>query len=134
MPTRARSRAPSARWSATRLPNTALQHLVEEVERAVLGAMQEAAPLPLPGVELDAVRAVGLEDLLQLARERAVEEAERDLVVGLERAVVEVARADRAPYAVNGHHLLVQQGAVVLEEAHPGVQQLLEIAVRGVLD
>src|SRR6187401_3106235 len=105
IPTRARSRAPSARRSATRPPSTALQHLVEEVERAVFRAVHEAALLPVGGVQLLAVRAVGLEDLLQLLRQRAVEEAERDLVVGLERAVVEVARAHRAPDAVDRHHL-----------------------------
>ncbi len=62
--------------------------------------------------------AVALEDFLETPGEGGIADSERDLVVGLERAVVEVARADGAPDAVDRHHLLMQQARVVLEDAH----------------
>ena len=62
-----------------------------------------------------------------------VEEADRDLVVDLAGAVVEVGGADRPPYIVDGHDLLMQQGLRVFEDAHAAGQQLREIAMRRVL-
>ena len=72
IPTRARSRAPSARRSATRPRSTALQHLVEQVERVVLGAVHRGrASSTAPRSASGTVREVRLEDRLELLRERA---------------------------------------------------------------
>ena len=89
-----------------------------------------------PRVELAARRSRSQsrsKTVVELLGQRGIADAQRDLVVGLEGAVVEVARADRAPLAVDGHHLLVQQARLVLEDADAARQQLLEVAVRSML-
>ena len=62
-----------------------------------------SGPRRLPAVRLDPLGhlEVALELLGQLLRERARADAQRRLVVELERAVVEVGRADRGPAAVD---------------------------------
>ena len=107
--------------------------LVEQIEEVVLELVENASPGPRLELELDAVLEVALENQLELARERSIEEADRDLVVDLEGAVVEVGGADRAPHAVDGHDLLMQQGLGVFEDAHAAGEELVEIAVRRVL-
>src|SRR5918996_5402845 len=71
----------------------ASQHLVEKIQGVVLDAVPQPALLPALGGELDAMAGVGLEDLLHAPRQRLVVEADGDLVVRFQRAVVEVARA-----------------------------------------
>src|SRR5690606_11498359 len=70
---------------------------------------------------------------LELPRERGVRKARRDLVVDAERALVEVCRADRAPDAVDRHHLLMQQSPLKLEDSHSAGEKLAEVAVCRVL-
>ena len=74
---------------------------------------------------------VALEDRLELAGERSVHHAERDLVVDLKRAVVEIARADRAPDPVDAHHLLVERCLPILRIRTLGRSR--SVAVRGML-
>ena len=66
---------------------------------------RRAAPgprrLPAVGVDLLRAREVALECLVQLGGEALVPDPDRDLVVELERAVVEVHRAHRRPGAVD---------------------------------
>src|SRR6185503_10837422 len=52
---------------------------------------------------------------------------------GLETSVIEVAGADGAPLAVDGHDFLMQERVRVLEQPHTAPEQLLEVAVPGVL-
>lgn len=92
-------------------------------------------PALAPRIELD-LRAAGkvlLEYLFQSLGGHSVGDPERDLVVGFERPIVEVARPDRAPHAIHGHDLLVQQRVGILEQAHAAPEQLFEVAMPGVL-
>src|SRR4051812_20627693 len=81
----------------------------QQVGSVVAAAVPQAAARPAARLELDAVLGVAQEHGLELGGEVLALAAERELVVDLERAVVEVARADRAPGAVDGDHLLVQE-------------------------
>ena len=60
-------------------------------------------------------------------------EPERDLVVGLERAVVEVARPDRAPHAVDASSLSGAAACAGTRTDARRTEQLLEVAMAGVL-
>src|SRR5687767_14072391 len=96
----------------------ALKLLVEKIKHVVLELVHRPSLLPLPEVELHAVLRIALEYLLQLLRELRVPESERNLVVDLERAIVEIRRAERAPHAVDRHHFLMQQRLRIFEYAH----------------
>src|SRR5215216_3450567 len=95
----------------------ASKHLVERIQDTVLNTVKQTSLLPRLECQLRAVLAVVLEDLFELRGECRVANAEGDLVVGLERAVVEVRRADGAPLPVDHHHLLMEKTLVVLVDA-----------------
>ena len=93
--------------------------LVEQVQRAVLQLVPRTAPDPRVVASARCIRAHRARRSLRSCLASVAScDAEGDFVVDLERAVVEVARADGAPDAVDGHHLLVQQRLRVLEDAH----------------
>src|SRR5690606_1495448 len=114
-------------------PVEASELVLERIGRLVLTAMPEAASPPLGQPDLDRMLGVREEDLLVPLREVLVRQTRRDLVVDAERALVEVGRADRAPDAVDGHHFLVQQRSLILEDADAALEELAEVAVRRVL-
>src|SRR4051794_26416395 len=78
-------------------PPPRLEQLVDHVAGVVLQLVPGAALLPFLEPDLAGAGHVALEDAIQLLRQGRVQDRERDLVVGVERAVVEVGRADRAP-------------------------------------
>ncbi len=89
--------------------------------------MPGAAPLPGNEAQLDTIVRIALEDGLEAFRHPGIVNAERDFVVDLERAIVEIARADRAPDAVDGDHLLMEQRLLIFEDAHAGGEQAFEL-------
>src|SRR5512145_2832650 len=109
------------------------KQFVPQVEQVVVQTMAEAAPAPSLEIDLIALRCVLLEDRVELLRGGGVGNPQRELVVDLERSIVEVAGPDRAPHAVDGHHLLVQQRVRILEEPHAAAKQLLEVPMSRVL-
>src|SRR5581483_2263820 len=107
--------------------------VLEEVGGVVAAAVPQAAARPAARLELDAVRGVAVEHRPENEREPLARAAHGDLVVDLEREVVEVARADRAPGADDSQHLLVQERALVFENAYARGEEDVEVAVRRVL-
>src|SRR5687767_12666933 len=93
-------RASSSGWTE----RTPSEQLVDRVSRVVFQLAPAATPAPLLQIDLRGARHVPLEDRVQALRGLLVQDPERDLVVGLERAVVEVGGADSTVDAVDGHH------------------------------
>src|SRR3954447_7728512 len=89
--------------------------------------------LPLVEMPLDGEAAIRLEGRGELRGERWIEDAHADLVVELERAVVEVRRADARPDTVDDHDLLMDQRALKLPDLYAALQQRAELMVAGVL-
>src|SRR6185369_8202612 len=81
--------------------------LGEEPEERLADAGEEPALLPLRLREHVALSDVGAHHRLHDRRERAVVHGDVHLGVLLHRPVYEVDRADRGPYAVDDHHLVV---------------------------
>ena len=109
------------------------QHFVDQVGGVVLELVPPAALSPGPQLDFLAAWRVLLEDRVQLAGQRRVLDGQGDLVVDLERTVVEVAGANGALRAVDGHHLLVQQGVRIFKHTHATPKQLVETTMAGVL-
>src|SRR5687767_4414577 len=101
-----------ANWNSARLPppcrdrscpfghvahGQPSEQLVEEVIHLVHELVNGASPLPALELDLAAVGGVALKDRVEPLRSPGIDEGHRDLVVGLEGAVVEVGRPHRAP-------------------------------------
>src|SRR2546430_8549645 len=91
-----------------------LQLRAKREGRGVVHLVVPRPRLPLLEAHLAGVLHVVEEGVAQFLGELAAGEADGDLVVALERAVVEVRRADARPDAVDDDHLLMQQRVLVL--------------------
>ena len=76
---------------------------------------------------------VGVEVRGQHGRHRVVERDEHDLLVVVERAAVEVGRADRAATAVHGHDLGVHHRGLEVPDPHAAADQLVVRGLAGEL-
>src|SRR5215207_152462 len=117
--------APSTPATRTRVvtgPSTGLQLPADGGAPELLGPHPQGPGPPGGQVELAGVVQVGQEVLLQPGGDGPVAQRQVELVVEGEGAVVEVDRPDGRPVGVHDHHLGVEHGPLVLEDAHPALQ------------
>src|SRR5438552_2235920 len=115
---------PTNVWGAT--PPSELESIAQRDQRQVDG-VAEGVALPLLVGDPPRVLEIVPEDLGHPRGHSLVEEGDVQLVVELERAVVEVGAADGDPLAAHDHRLGVQERGTVLVDLCAGLEHASEV-------